>query len=110
MTGRVILSIVIRRVSWTNQIYHLAAPRLGDLDWSMTWGELLKNITQLISFYFNSNYDPIWNYLVEEKKSMVKAYRYTAFVFILSNINTARVCWIQMEKESSHIRMDIKIR
>ena len=67
MTSRVILCIVIHRVSSTNQIYHRAANRRGDkFDWSMTRGELLNNITQLVIFYLYSNDDQTWNYLVEE--------------------------------------------
>ena len=40
-------------MSSTDQIYHLAASRLGDkFNWSMTLGELLHNKTLLVIFYF----------------------------------------------------------
>ena len=43
--------LVIYPVSSTDQIYHLAASRLGDkFDWSMTLGKLLDNNAQLFIF------------------------------------------------------------
>ena len=45
--------LLIPLVLSTNQIYHLAASRLGDkFKWPMTFGELLHNKTLLIIFFY----------------------------------------------------------
>ena len=51
---------VIAQVSLRNLIHDWAANRRGDkIDCSMTWRELLNNITRLGVYYFYSNDDQL---------------------------------------------------
>ena len=49
----------------------------------MTQRELLDNKAQLSIFYFYSNYDPIWNYLVEEKSLHDPCFHGLAYILII---------------------------
>ena len=65
-----------------------AAKQLGDLDWSITQGELIDNITRLerlVISYFYSYHDPTWNYLLEEK-TVLSMFSWTGMYILMVSL------------------------